>query len=98
VSTFKRATLTGSEELFRPTARPRVVEETPPPAPLPSLEEPEESGPRLKVPLTVDEIDLLLEAIHAAKYPERARRPLPLEKFERYDALRDKLQEHRNGG
>lgn len=98
MSTFKRATLTGSEELFRPTARPRVVEETPPPATLPSLEETEESGPRLKVPLTVDEIDLLLEAIHAAKYPERARRPLPLEKFERYDALRDKLQEHRNGG
>ncbi len=98
MSTFKRATLTGSEELFRPTARPRVVEEAPPPAPLPPLGDPEEGGPRLRVPLTVDEIDLLLEAIHAAKYPERARRPLPLEKFERYDALRDKLQEHRNGG
>jgi len=98
VSSFKRATLTGSEELFRPTARPRVVEETPPPASLPPPSELEESGPQQRVPLTVDEIDLLLEAIHAAKYPERARRPLPLEKFERFDALRDKLQEHRGGG
>jgi hypothetical protein len=33
----------------------------------------------------------MLEAIQAAKYPERARK-LPLDKFGRYDVLRDKLQ------
>ncbi len=91
MSKFKRASLAGSEELFRPTIRPRVVEEEiepeapAPPAPVQSRD--------LRVPLSKDEIELLLDAIHAAKYPERARR-LPLEKFERYDALRDKLQEH----
>jgi hypothetical protein len=91
VSKFKRASLAGSEELFRPTLRPRVVEEELEPEPPPSPMTVERQD--LRVPLSKDEIELLLEAIHAAKYPERARR-LPLEKFERYDALRDKLQEH----
>jgi hypothetical protein len=47
--------------------------------------------------LTQAEIELLLEAIQVAKYPERARGKLPLDKFERYDALRDRLQAERDG-
>jgi hypothetical protein len=94
MSKFKRVSLAGSEELFRPTARPHVVEEEPADA----IAEVTEPGRQLKVAMTPGEIELLLEAIHAAKYPERAKRPLPLEKFERYDALRDKLQEQRGGG
>ena len=101
MSKFKRVSLAGSEELFRATgSRPRVVakEEPHEPAPADAITEVIEHGRQLRVNLSLDEIELLLEAIHAAKYPERARRPLPLEKFERYDALRDKLQEQRNGG
>ena len=100
MSKFKRVSLAGSEELFRATSRPRVVpKEEPAPEPVrtDAITEVIEHGRQLRVGLSPDEIELLLEAIHAAKYPERARRPLPLEKFERYDALRDKLQEQRNG-
>ena len=38
--------------------------------------------------------DLLIEAIQVAKYPDKPRPHPPLEKFERLDALRDKLQGH----
>jgi len=93
MSKFKRVSLAGSEELFRPTSRPRVVEEEPADA----ITEVVEHGRQYRISLTHDEIELLLEAIHAAKYPERAKRPLPLEKFERYDLLRDRLQQERNG-
>ena len=92
MSKFKRVSLAGSEELFRPTARPRVVEEEHTDA----ITEVVEHGRQYRISLTYDEIELLLEAIHAAKYPERAKRPLPLEKFERYDLLRDRLQQERN--
>jgi hypothetical protein len=104
MSKFKRASLTGSDELFRPTTRPRIVEEEPPPADTPAdtladaITEVTDRRQSRRVSLSFDEIELLLEAIHAAKYPERAKRPLPLEKFERYDALRDRLQQERNGG
>lgn len=101
MSKFKRASLAGSEELFRPTVRPRVIEHEEEPEAQPdrndAISEVVDHGKYIRIPLSLDEIELLLEAIHAAKYPERARRPLPLEKFERYDALRDKLQEQRNG-
>jgi hypothetical protein len=93
MSKFKRVSLAGSEELFRPTGRPHVVHEEPADA----ITEVVEHGHQHRISLTLDEIELLLEAIHAAKYPERAKRPLPLEKFERYDALRDRLQQERNG-
>jgi hypothetical protein len=93
MSKFKRVSLAGSEELFRPTARPHVVSEV---EITDAITEVAEHGRQLRVHLTPEEVELLLEAIHAAKYPERAKRPLPLEKFERYDALRDKLQEQRN--
>jgi hypothetical protein len=92
---FKRVTLGGSEELFRPTGRPRVVEDEPTVEVTDAITEVVEHGNQRRVSLTAEEIDLLLEAIHAAKYPERAKRPLPLEKFERYDALRDRLQKER---
>jgi hypothetical protein len=99
MSKFKRVSLAGSEELFRPTARPRVVEAEPQPTAEVSdaITEVVEHGNQHRVSLTPEDIDLLLEAIHAAKYPERAKRPLPLEKFERYDALRDRLQQERRG-
>ena len=92
MSKFTRVSLAGSEELFRPTSRPRVLEEEPTDA----ITEVVEHGRQYRISLTPDEIELLLEAIHAAKYPERAKRPLPLEKFERYDLLRDRLQQERN--
>lgn len=97
MSKFKRASLSGSEELFRPTARPRIVEETPVDNLTDAITEVVDHGQQHRVSLTAEEIELLLDAIHAAKYPERAKRPLPLEKFERYDLLRDRLQQERNG-
>jgi len=98
MSKFKRASLSGSEELFRPTARPRLVEEEPAETVTDAITEVVDHGQQRRVSLSPEEIDLLLDAIHAAKYPERAKRPLPLEKFERYDTLRDRLQLERNGG
>jgi hypothetical protein len=91
---FKRVSLAGSEELFRPT-RPHVVDE--PDATITDLVErsprqPERDDHR-GFQFTPDEVQLMLEAIQIAKYPERARGKLPLDKFERYDALRDKLQQ-----
>lgn len=93
---FTRVTLAGSEELFRPTARPRVVEDAVVVDHLADVITEVEQGHRVRVSFTPDEVELLLEAIHAAKYPDRAKRPLPLEKFERFDALRDRLQMERN--
>ena len=104
---FKRVSLAGSEELFRqtstPATRPRVVEEEPVDTSLTdytdrltdAITEVADHGNQRRISLSPEEIELLLEAIHAAKYPERAKRPLPLEKFERYDLLRDRLQQER---
>ncbi len=93
MSKFKRVSLAGSDELFRPT-RPAVVEDTED-----TITELVERKPTEKhfrtVHLTPEEIELLLDAIQTAKYPERARGKLPLDKFERYDTLRDKLQGER---
>ena len=89
---FKRVSLAGSEELFRPT-RPRVVDETD--GTIAELIERRPQQPdhdQLEYRFTPEEVELLLEAIQTAKYPERAKGKLPLDKFERYDALRDKLQ------
>lgn len=99
MSKFKRVSLAGSEELFRATSRPRVLEEEeqPPVEIADAITEVTDHANQHRFSLTPEDIDLLLEAIHAAKYPERAKRPLPLEKFERYDALRDRLQQERHG-
>ncbi len=98
MSKFKRASLAGSEELFRSTTRPHVVDEEPTVEVSDAITEVVDHANQHRISLNPEDIDLLLEAIHAAKYPERAKRPLPLEKFERYDALRDRLQRERNGG
>jgi hypothetical protein len=96
MSKFKRASLAGSEELFRATTRPRVVEDEVTVEVPDAIVEVVEHANQHRVSLSDDDIELLLEAIQAAKYPERAKRPLPLEKFERYDALRDRLQKERH--
>jgi hypothetical protein len=96
MSKFKRVSLAGSEELFRPT-RPHVVEETDETiSGLVDRPLKEKPAHRL-VSLTMEEIELLLDAIQMAKYPERARGKLPLDRFERYDAMRDRLQAERDG-
>jgi hypothetical protein len=87
---FKRVSLAGSEELFRPT-RPQVVEDTDEVITEVIDRRPEEKFYR-PVNLTPDEIDLLLDAIQVAKYPDRPRPKPSLEKHDRLDALRDKLQ------
>ncbi len=89
---FKRASLAGSEDLFRPT-RPQVVIDTDD-----VIKETVDRPGRVKeVPLktmnfTPDEIELLLEAVQIAKYPDRARPKQPLDKFDALDALRLKIQ------
>ena len=89
MSKFKRVSLVGSEELFRPT-RPEVVAETDE-----AIAEVLDRKPTEKLLRTLhftpDEIDLLLESVQTAKYPDKARTP-SLDKFERLDAIRDKLQ------
>jgi hypothetical protein len=89
---FKRASLVGSEDLFRPT-RPQVVSDTDEVI----KEAVDRPGHVKEVPLktmnfTPDEIDLLLEAVQIAKYPDRARPKQPLDKFDALDALRLKIQ------
>ena len=90
MSKFKRVSLVGSEELFRPT-RPEVVAETDEAI----TEVLDRKPPTEKLLRTLhfspEEIDLLLESVQTAKYPDKARKP-SLDKFERLDALRDKLQ------
>jgi hypothetical protein len=96
---FKRVSLEGSEELFRPTSRPKqpTVEETE--DTITEMVDREPTEPRLRsFHLTIDEVDLLLEAIQIAKYPERAKAKLPLYKHERFDEIRAKLQRGRGSG
>jgi hypothetical protein len=87
MSKFKRASLAGSEELFRST-RPEVLPE--------EVAEVVEHAPIEKlyrrVNLTPEEIDLLIESVQVAKYPERSRPKPSLDKFQRLDGLRSKLQ------
>jgi hypothetical protein len=89
--TFKRVSLAGSEELFRPT-RPQVVTD--------DVIREAVDRPDVKVKevvyrtlnFTSDEIELLLEAIQIAKYPDRPRAKPALDKFDSLDALRLKVQ------
>jgi hypothetical protein len=90
MSKFKRVSLVGSEELFRPT-RPEVVDETDE-----AISEVLDRRPPTEkllrtIHFTPDEIEVLLESVQIAKYPDKARKP-SLDRFERLDALRDKLQ------
>ena len=89
--TFKRVSLAGSEDLFRPT-RPQVVTD--------DVIREAVDRPDVKVKevvyrtlnFTSDEIELLLEAIQIAKYPDRPRAKPALDKFDSLDALRLKVQ------
>ena len=89
--TFKRVSLAGSEELFRPT-RPQVVTD--------DVIREAVDRPDVKVKevvfrtlnFTPEEIELLLEAIQIAKYPDRLRAKPALDKFDSLDALRLKVQ------
>jgi hypothetical protein len=90
---FKRASLAGSEELFRPT-RPQVVADTDEVI----KETVDRPGGRVKeivlktMNFTPEEIELLLEAVQTAKYPDRPRPKPALDKFDALDALRLKIQ------
>ena len=91
--TFKRVSLAGSEELFRPT-RPQVVSDTDDviKGAVDRHVEVKEIVYRT-LNFTPDEIELLLEAVQIAKYPDRSRPKQPLDKFDSLDALRLKIQE-----
>jgi len=84
--------LTGSEDLFRPT-RPQVVNDTDD-----VIREAVDRHEKVKevvlrtLQFTPEEIELLLEAIQTAKYPERPRAKPQLDKFDSLDALRVKVQ------
>jgi hypothetical protein len=89
--TFKRVSLAGSEELFRPT-RPQVVTD--------DVIREAVDRPQVKVKevvyrtlnFTTEEIELLLEAIQTTKYPDRPRAKPALDKFDALDGLRIKVQ------
>ena len=89
---FKRVSLVGSEELFRPT-RPQVIADTDD-----VIRETVDRPGRVKevilktMNFTPEEIELLLEAVQVAKYPDRPRPKPPLDKFDSLDALRLKIQ------
>ena len=90
---FKRASLAGSEELFRPT-RPQVVEDTDDVI----KEAVDRPGARPKevelktLNFTPEELELLLEAVQVAKYPDSPRAKPQLDRFDALDALRQKIQ------
>jgi hypothetical protein len=89
---FKRVSLVGSEELFRPT-RPQVVADTDDVI----KETVDRPGRQREVVFktlnfTEEEIALLLDAVQVAKYPDRARPKPPLDRFDALDALRQKIQ------
>jgi hypothetical protein len=92
--TFKRASLMGSEELFRPT-RPQVVTDTDD-----VIKETVDRPGAVKekevvyktLNFTQEEIELLLDAVQTAKYPDRVRAKPALDKFDSLDAIRQKIQ------
>jgi len=92
MTTFKRVSLAGSEELFRPT-RPQVVSDTDD-----VIREAVDRHEKVKeivlrtLHFTPEEIDLMLEAVQTAKYPDRVRAKPALDKFDSLDALRVKIQ------
>ena len=93
MTTFKRVSLAGSEELFRPT-RPQVVTDTDDVIRDAVDRKAEVTKPVVYRTLnfTPEEIDLLVEAIQTAKYPDRVRAKPALDKFDSLDALRLKVQ------
>ncbi|HET7465202.1 MAG TPA: hypothetical protein VFL29_00935 [Candidatus Dormibacteraeota bacterium] len=90
--TFKRASLGGSEDLFRPT-RPTVVTDTDDVI-KDAVDRPVQKEPVVyrNFQFTGEEVELLLDAIQAAKYPDRPKPKPALDKFDALDALRLKIQ------
>jgi hypothetical protein len=90
---FKRVSLVGSEELFRPT-RPQVITDTDDVI----RESVDRPGAHVKevvlktLNFTEEEIELLLDAVQIAKYPDRPRAKPALDRFDSLDALRLKIQ------
>ena len=92
MTTFKRVSLAGSEELFRPT-RPQVDSDTDDVIKdAVDRQTPVREVVYRTLNFTPEEIELLLEAIQTAKYPDRVRAKPALDKFDSLDALRIKVQ------
>jgi hypothetical protein len=93
---FKRVSLVGSEELFRPT-RPEVVADTDG-----VIKESVDRPGKAKevvyktMNFTEEEVGLLLDAVQIAKYPDRPRAKPALDRFDALDALRLRIQEVRD--
>jgi hypothetical protein len=93
MTSFKRVSLAGSEDLFRPT-RPQVVSDTDDVI-KGAVDRP---GVHVKevvyrtLHFTPEEIELLIDAIQTAKYPDRPRAKPALDKFDALDAIRLKVQ------
>ena len=87
MSQFKRARLSGSDELFRPT-RPGEEEGEG------SVEGPPTEAVRdaLAVELTIEEIRSIVDALELARFPERQRPRLLSQEFERLRELQDRLR------
>jgi hypothetical protein len=98
MTSFKRASLAGSEDLFRPT-RPQVISDTDDvireAVDRPSAHVKEVVYRTLH--FTPEEIELLIDAIQTAKYPDRPRAKPPLDKFDALDAIRLKVQADSGG-
>src|SRR5437868_15384853 len=94
---FKRVSLVGSEELFRPT-RPQVITDTDDVI----RESVDRPGAHVKevvmktLNFTDEEIELLLDAVQIAKYPDRPRAKPALDRFDSLDALRLKIQDRKS--
>jgi len=97
MTSFKRASLAGSEDLFRPT-RPQVVTDTDD-----VIKDSVDRAVQTKevvyrtLHLTPEEIELLIESIQTAKYPDRVRAKPALDKFDALDALRLKVKGETGG-
>jgi hypothetical protein len=87
---FKRVSLVGSEELFRPT-KPDTDETDEVISEVVDRKPPAEKD-LMTLHLSPAEVELMLEAIQVAKYPDRPRPKPSLDKHERLDRLRGKLQ------
>ncbi len=107
---FKRASLSGSAQLFQPTKVPPKEGGAPEAEPVEMFPETRQFEPQLVAVaaspplaqgnlyrLTEDEVDTLMAALQHAKFPhsyQRMPKP-PMEEFEQLEALRQKLLQQR---
>ena len=104
---FKRARLSGSDELFRPTvpapAAPEAPEEADagsdrsgePAGTIPAganAHQPQPAGGTLSVGLSVSEVKAIVDALQLARFPERQRTRPTMVEFERLGELQDRLR------